>query len=223
MTEALPDIQVRRSKRRSLAINVKAGEVEVRAPLGLARAEIEAFIWQKRNWIVRKVLEQRQVLAEIPQRRYQQGEQLPFLDAHLTLEFIAGRSKARRVGARLLLGADCKDKSAAVQAWYRQAALDYLSAEAQKLAAELGVHYRDIKVRKMKSRWGHCTSMGVLQFNWLIMLAPKAVVNYLLVHELCHLIYFDHGPLFWAKVESICPDYKAQCQWSNQHGHTLVL
>ena len=78
-------------------------------------------------------------------------------------------------------------------------------------------------MRFTRSKWGHCTSEGVLQYNWHIVLAPEPVVDYLVAHEVCHLRHLNHSAHFWALVASVCPDYQAQRDWLKANGRCLTL
>jgi predicted metal-dependent hydrolase len=81
----------------------------------------------------------------------------------------------------------------------------------------------DIRFRRTKTKWGHCTATGRIQYNWLILMAPESVINYLIAHEVSHLIHLNHSAQFWQQVQEIHPSYKRDRQWLNDHGHTLTL
>ncbi len=84
-----------------------------------------------------------------------------------------------------------------------------------------GGHYTSITVRDQKSRWGSCSSRGTLSFNYRLIFAPLPVLDYVVVHELCHLTHMNHSKEFWGKVSSVLPDYKTQRQWLKDHGAEL--
>ncbi|GAA6150918.1 M48 family metallopeptidase [Pseudoteredinibacter isoporae] len=217
-------IQLIRSKRKSLAITIEHGQVIVRAPLRLARAEIQAFVLQKQRWILRKVKEQTAQLAEIPNRRYVDGEYFPLRGRSLCLRVHQRHSSTQRIGDELYTPeASVEHIAERVQAWYRKEAKRVLTDKAERLAAGLNLSISEVKIRKNKRRWGHCTSTGVLQFNWLILLASESVIDYLVAHEVCHLRHFNHGPQFWRLVEQCEPDYEDAQEWLKQNGHLLVL
>ena len=94
---------------------------------------------------------------------------------------------------------------------------------AAKYADIMGIDYGRITIRNQKTRWGSCSSKGTLSFNWRLMLAPPAVLDYVVVHELCHLTHMDHSPAFWQAVEAVCPDYRNLRKWLKEHGNELVL
>lgn len=110
-----------------------------------------------------------------------------------------------------------------LEAPYRQAAKEYIPKRVAFFAGELGVTYGTITIRDQKTRWGSCSSKGNLSFNWCLILAPPKVLDYVVVHELCHRREMNHSPRFWALVESIMPDYPARRQWLKNYGNTLKL
>lgn len=86
----------------------------------------------------------------------------------------------------------------------------------------VGVSYGRISIRNQVSKWGSCTSTGNLSFNCLLMLAPREVLDYIVVHELCHRRHMDHSPQFWADVERVLPEYERAEQWLKQNGGALI-
>ncbi len=90
------------------------------------------------------------------------------------------------------------------------------------LAGKIGVTYGRITVRSQVSRWGSCSAKGDLSFNCLLMLCPDEVVEYVIIHELCHRKHMNHSAAFWACVEAHCPDCKAQKKWLKDHGSDLI-
>lgn len=89
-------------------------------------------------------------------------------------------------------------------------------------AAMIGVEYGRIAIRNQKTRWGSCSSKGNLNFNCLLMLVPEDVRDYVIVHELCHLIELNHSPAFWAQVAKYIPDYKEKRKWLKENGSRII-
>lgn len=110
-----------------------------------------------------------------------------------------------------------------LEAPYRQAAKEYIPKRAEYYAAQLGVSYNRITIRDQKTRWGSCSGKGNLSFNWRLILAPPKILDYVVVHELCHRREMNHSPRFWALVESILPDYKQSRKWLKENGDKLTL
>ena len=101
-------------------------------------------------------------------------------------------------------------------------ALLVIPKKAARYAAELGVTYGRITIRNQKTRWGSCSAKGNLNFNCLLMLTPDEVINYVVVHELCHRREMNHSKAFWQLVESVIPDYKIQKKWLKDHGMAIM-
>jgi len=97
-----------------------------------------------------------------------------------------------------------------------------ISLLAQSEAAALGVTYSRLTMRNQRSRWGSCSSAGALSFNWRLVLAPHDVLDYVVVHEVCHLVELHHGPAFWRLVEKRRPRYAESRQWLDDHGWEIL-
>lgn len=104
----------------------------------------------------------------------------------------------------------------------KRQARDVIPARTAHFAPLAGVAYGKITIRGQKSRWGSCSSRGDLSFNCLLMLAPPEVLDYVVVHELCHRLEMNHSPRFWAEVERVLPDYRVRRKWLKEHGGTLT-
>lgn len=104
----------------------------------------------------------------------------------------------------------------------RRQARTVLSDKTAFFAKQLGVSYGRISIRSQRTRWGSCSGKGNLNFNCLLMLTPERVQDYVVVHELCHLLEMNHSPAFWRLVESILPDYRQQKTWLKKNGVALV-
>lgn len=112
---------------------------------------------------------------------------------------------------------------AALEQRYLAAAKEYFPKRAAYYQQYTGGCYQRITIRDQKTRWGSCSAKGTLSFNWRLMLAPPEILDYVVIHELCHLTYMDHSAAFWRKVESVCPGYRTARRWLKDHGHELTL
>ena len=101
-------------------------------------------------------------------------------------------------------------------------ALKVISVKVKHYAGLMNVQYGRITIRNQKTRWGSCSSKGNLNFNCLLMLAPDEVVDYVVIHELCHLIEMNHSKAFWKQVEQMMPDYKKHRKWLKDHGNEIM-
>lgn len=111
----------------------------------------------------------------------------------------------------------------ALEKRYIEAAREYFPKRVAHFLPLTGGSFNRITIRDQKTRWGSCSARGTLSFNWRLMLAPPAVLDYVVVHELCHLTHMDHSKAFWASVEHVCPDYRIHRKWLKEHGQELVL
>lgn len=221
------DYELSRSKRKSLVIYVKEGKVEVRAPLRTPERFINAFIREKTPWILKSLEDQRRRMRET--LVIAQGRKVCFFGKPRIIQIIrAVRNKVEIDQHYLYIYT--RDRSAdyisgLFQKWLQKKAREYMATRTITLARELGVEHKlkDVVFRKTKTKWGHCSHEGNIQYNWLAMMAPKPVVDYLVAHETSHLKHMNHSARFWKSVESLCPDYSELRNWLGDNGHRLWL
>jgi predicted metal-dependent hydrolase len=109
-----------------------------------------------------------------------------------------------------------------VAAWYREQARVEVERVLRHESRRLQIEYRSVSIRDQRSRWGSCSSRGVLSFNWRLICAPPAVLHYVVVHELCHVVRHDHSPVFWQLMTLARPSYPDERKWLAEHGHELL-
>lgn len=219
------------AKRKTIGLRVADGQLLVTKPSRVGRAEVMELLAEKSQWILQKLAQQQARAEQVPQYHYDSGELLPWLGEDLLLQVVDGsRNSVERRGDELWVELSrrgtkprLKRVRELVQQWYQQQALLHLSERSQQMAAQIGHSVAAVKVKYTRSKWGHCTSGGELQYNWLILLAPAPVVDYLVAHEVSHLQHLNHSPAFWAQVAELCSDFKNLRNWLKHHGHTLVL
>ncbi len=219
------ETEVIRTSRKTLTLYVKLQRVVVRCPLKTPNAEINQFIEANHDWILDRLKEERIFQDEI--LKIENNHKIFYRAKERTIIFKEGRIGTIMVNRDEFI-IQCKkidDMSAKkqVEGYLIDKATKYIIPRAKGLASHLGVGAKisEIKLRKTRSKWGHCTSTGVVQFNWLIMLAPNSIIDYIITHEVCHLIYMDHSRNFWDLVESICPDHEKYVTWLKNHEHRL--
>ena len=201
-----------------MTVDARRG-VEVVLPLRATHQHAAAAVVELTPWINRRLLELDQTMATVAAR----GSTLPYLDGTLELRAEPGRTRAHRRGDTLLVPADPAEQTAAIERWYRRIARDEFTARADQACVSADLNYVKLTVRGQKTRWGSCTRERALSFNWRLLLAPEAVLDYVVWHEVCHLAVMDHSPKFWGLVAHHCPDYKQHAAWLRRNGATLVL
>jgi predicted metal-dependent hydrolase len=108
-----------------------------------------------------------------------------------------------------------------VMTWLRQQALEVIPARALLYSQIIGVNFAKISIRDQKTRWGSCSHKGNLNFNWRLIMTPEPVLDYVIIHELCHLKRMNHGKSFWNEVAKYCPDWREKRRWLNKHSREL--
>jgi predicted metal-dependent hydrolase len=148
---------------------------------------------------------------------------VPYLGATLTLAPQAGRTRVTRLGHVLLVPAEEVAARGALERWYRRQARIEIGPRLDAAAAAVGRSYTTLTIRDQRTRWGSCSSTGAMSFNWRLLLAPEAVLEYVVRHEAAHLAVMDHSPRFWAVMGRLMPGYERPRRWLRDHGATLVL
>lgn len=178
------NVEVRRSKRKSVAIKITADmQIVVFVPLYVSDNEIERMVISKSKWIDEHMLKVQSTIDE--------------------------RSKLEKITFEQV-------KELADQA------VEYIPKRVKYYAEKENFVYNKITIKNLVSRWGSCSTKGNLNFNCLLMLMPDYVIDYIVVHELCHLREMNHSEKFWAEVEKIMPDYQRAELWLKQNGGNLI-
>lgn len=215
--------EVLRSKRKTLAIYISHKKVVVRCPLRASKREVQEFIESNQAWIDNRLYEES--LREKEILRIEKGAKIFYRARELTIVFREGRKQRILINGDkfMIQGHKLTAAKARVQVedYLIDKASEYVLPRARALARYLGVEHKitEIKLRKTKSKWGHCTSAGVIQYNWMIMLAPYSIIDYMITHEVCHLLHMDHSRRYWSLVESLCPNHEDYVDWLKQHEH----
>jgi predicted metal-dependent hydrolase len=219
------DFDIIRSRRKTIAVEItKEGGVLVRAPLKLARREVLAFVHQNRDWIASKLGRFRVLQEEKTPRQFQEGESFPFLGEQHRLRFIDGGEYLRKENGEFLLGSDLSSRAEGMfRTWYRARAREILEDRVAYFALRMGLACRSVRITDAKERWGSCSVAGSLNFAWRLVMAPPAVIDYVIVHELTHLVEMNHSRRFWERLGSILPDYRQRRRWLKENEHLLTL
>jgi predicted metal-dependent hydrolase len=190
------EIPVRVSRRaRKLSIHVDVlRNVEIVVPPRTARDDIDRLLFEHRAWLENELAKPPKVF-------------------HLGLQ----RNDVVWIGGLALPAPPLP-----LDAWYREQAREEITRVVTHEAKRLKVTYNRLTIRDQLTRWGSCSKTGALSFNWRLVIAPSAVLTYVVVHELCHRIRHDHSPEFWAVVAEARPTYKEERDWLSEHGPELL-
>ena len=225
------DFFIRYSQRKTAEIRIQQGEVKVYAPLRMPMIEIYQWLESKKYWVQKSLSSQQKLLANTA-KTYAQNEAWPYLGQSLSLNIYKAvkRPFIYREGDKLSVGLSVRSQKSAtqqvkqlLQQWYQQQAKLVLTDKTYQLAQSVNMTVSAVKLRRTKTKWGHCTTAGVIQYNWLIMQAPEPVVDYLVAHEVCHLRYHNHSKAYWSWLGKVYPNYREMEQWLKHNGHLLTL
>lgn len=213
-------------RRRTLCLQVRAdGGVRILAPLRTPRGAIRAFVTDRMAWIRAKQKWFAARPAPPQPLPLTQGTTVPLLDDKLVLDIHAraGRVHIVRDGDALRFEGPVVHLQVALARWYRARAAEYVARRVQAFAPHVGRAPTKIAIRDQRTRWGSCSARGTISINWRLMLAPAQLIDYVIVHELCHLLHANHGPRFWQAVARVVPDYASRRAQLNARAATLYL
>ena len=223
----LPIEVVRTKRRKTASIEVIDGAVHAIVPEQLSNGRIEALLKKRISWIRMKLREQSRIVT--PKiKEYVSGENFTYLGRNYRLKVLRDTDhNVKLKGGYLEVGVgtnptDSEIRNALVQ-WYEAHALQRLTEKTNRYASIMGVSLNLVSVRDYKARWGSCSSKGEISFNWRIIIAPHHIVDYVVVHELCHLKHPNHSPAYWKSVKHEISDYEVCRQWLKEHGTELVI
>ena len=219
-----------RAKRVLVKFSSETG-LEVVYPSRRRQPPPEAVLRGNADWILRTMSRLAQQSNRRPSRCYQPGDIFHFRGEAYKLELVmltnGASSSVQLAGNSLVLtcpqSAQQQDRRAAVVAWYRSQAKAHLPQRTRQLAAEHGFAFGQLRIKHQKSRWGSCSAQGNLNLNLRLMMAPDAAIDYVILHELCHLRELNHSAAFWQLVAACCPDYQHWRAWLKESGHMLIL
>lgn len=208
----MTDYELIRSKRRSLELRVlEDGSLQVRAPQRAPLRMVQDFVDSRRQWIA----EQQQRQASRPRQRWLDGEILAWRGESLQMDVCEGRSRVGVSGRYLSVRvAQPDDESAvrsAVEGWIRRQAKPVFEDSIERQFGwfeQQGFSRPTLRIKKMRTRWGSLSGRGYINLNMALLHYPHAALDYVVMHELCHLKHMDHGPGFHALMDARMPDWR---------------
>ncbi|WP_286234831.1 M48 family metallopeptidase [Thalassotalea sediminis] len=223
---------LRCNKRKRIALQVKDNQVIVKAPYAVPIAYIENLVWQKRNWIEKVLIEQQQ--AQHLQNKLHDNGQLWLFGELIPISVQVGEKANVNYEQRRLVITLCLPKNnispvdnltrikKAIEQWLKQQAELILSEKIAVYSQQMSMYPSSLAIRQYKARWGSCDNTGQIKLNYLLMMLPHWVIDYVVVHELCHLKHLNHSREFWQLVGEYQPDYMLAKKWLRDHQHSLV-
>jgi predicted metal-dependent hydrolase len=227
---------VKRSNRKTLSLMIERdGAIIVRAPLNLGQEEIEKFVLEKGIWIQQKLAQKGSVMGVKPKREFVNGQGFPYLGKSYRLKYVNGQLGSslldRQNGSALHLRhgyfelpEDQKPNAKKYFiSWYKQRTEEKLEERIPRYNRRIGVAVENYRVIELGHRWASRSRSGVINFNWRSVMAPIWVFDYILVHEMVHVIERRHSRRFWQLVSRVMPDYEESARWLSENGPELDL
>jgi predicted metal-dependent hydrolase len=218
-------VQVRRSARARVARVIVGPRrpLEAVIPRGMTMREFDQFLGSKRSWISSKLAAVETIVSRPSRLELDQANTVWIGGEAIPVMWQPGsRSVARRTGEAVEVGGeDVSDAVAALLRLYRREARETLRQVVEREARRLDLQARSVAVRDQQTRWGSCSSRGNLSFSWRLILAPQSVLEYVVVHELCHLREPSHAKRYWQILNGAYPGLQEPARWLREHGHEL--
>ena len=226
------DYRLLRSKRKTIGFLIDDDGLRVSAPRWITINEIEAAIVSKQQWIFRKMNEQRErsVRRLQPAMMWCDGATLPYLGTDITLRIadsgnLGGaffNADTRELHLSLPSPASEQQLKDRVQGWLQSEAKRVFAERLALYAEKLGVSYKSFALSSASTQWGSCTADGKIRLNWRLMHFALPNIDYVVTHELSHLREMNHGPQFWATVQSILPEFEQARKALRDHEPSLL-
>ena len=220
-------------KRKTIQLKILTStHLQITAPNNIPRVSIEKVLYEKSNWIVKQLLRLSSVMTSPINKSITHGATVLYLGTPHTLIFTNNhgtrstiRVQDHQIITDISLMNTTQNTSLAeslLKQWYLDSAHNILATKTALWAGKIKVQPQRITIKDQKTRWGSCSSKGNLNYNWRIVMAPPEVIDYLVIHELCHLRIPNHSTLFWQEVSKFSPNFKSHRTWL-QTNCTLLM
>ena len=229
-------VLIRKPRKRNIVIRMLTnGEIRVTAAMSVTLDQLHTVMQLRHDWIESVQRRHEELRRRHPQKRYVSGELFIFRGEMLPLQFaVSYEAKTSFVSViqnALVIGiphrqwsafdsaAEHSELAPIVVAFYRHEARILISQRLAHYARQMNVQPHKVTFRSQRTRWGSCTVRQHLSLNWLLIIAPLEVIDYLCVHELAHLRHHNHSPAFWKFVETEAPTHEASKEWLRTRAH----
>ncbi|MEJ5244709.1 MAG: SprT family zinc-dependent metalloprotease [Bacteroidota bacterium] len=213
-----------RSNRKTIALKIdNQCNLIIKAPASVPLSYIQKIVQQKQNWIIAKKIEVQNKKKFT--RNLSNGAKITIFGNDYFINYVDNLQFALHLkNDQLLIASDLsKHIKPLLKQLIIKMAKEFFSVNVAKWASVMGLKYNRISVKNTVSRWGSCSSLGNLNFNWKLAFAPLEVIDYIIIHELSHLRHLNHSSDFWNEVRKYCPEYKKHKKWLKDNVQLLEL
>ncbi len=217
-----------RSRRKTASIYIERdGQVSILVPDKLTDRQVEALLECKRKWIYKGLAEWQDLNARRVHRDYVNGEGFLYLGRSYRLKLVSDLSEPLMLKDGYFClrtnNVSLPDSDAAFKAFYRAKGAVRIPPRVAYYRAKMDVEPKAVKILDLKHRWASCSPGGNLNFHWKCMMAPLTILDYIVVHELAHLVYPNHTKAFWNELDKVMPDFQERKEWLRVNGAGMDL
>ncbi len=217
-----------RSRRKTASIYIERdGQVSILVPDKLTDRQVEALVESKRKWIYKSLAEWQDLNARRVHRDYVNGEGFLYLGRSYRLKLVSDLAEPLMLKDGYFClrtsNGSLPDADAAFKAFYRAKGVVRIPPRVAFYQAKMDVEPKAVRVIELKHRWASCSPGGNLNFHWKCMMAPLTILDYIVVHELAHLVYPNHTKAFWNEVDKVMPVFQERKEWLRVNGAGMDL
>ena len=213
-----------RQRRKTVSLEVTPrATLIVKAPYYLTDYDIDTVLKRHIRWIEKRI-KNIETVPNFREKEFVSGESFLYLERTYRLFIVGKQKEALKFDNNFYLAENKRPKAREIFInWYKKAAQDFILKRVDMYSKEIGVEYKSVKINSAKKRWGSCSRNGNLNFSYRLIMAPVSVIDYVVVHELCHLIERNHSKKFWRNVKVVLPHYEKEKLWLKENGHLLNI
>ena len=211
------------SKRKTISIIVERDRrVLVHAPLETSEKAIKEIVEKKKRLLSKKIEHNQKYPIEKESKEFVSGESLLYLGQEYKLLVVDEHHEDIVFDSKFIINKGAQPKAnQLLKQWYIKAAMEFILPKAKAIAKQIGVQYNKIRILDLRFRWGSCTPKNNIHLNWRLIKAPVNVIEYIIVHELTHLVETNHTPEFWNRIAAQLPNFERAKAWLKENGHEL--
>ena len=228
MSEISYTIQ-RTERRKTATLQIVDGKLTVVVPSRFSDKQVSDLVDSRLERIQRTIANQEKILSRT-ETEFVSGHGFKYLGRTYRLKVYrngTGQTALRNGRLEVWTSRNAKEKSNDIKQslidWYQRRAEEKFQERLKVYQKKVGISVSSLRLKDMKTKWGSCTSKGKITLNWRLIFAPTRIIDYVVVHELCHLVCHDHSRRFWSKVMRLLPDYESRREWLKQNEHSLTL
>ena len=215
--EMIEPKEIIRTRRKTIALEINAeGELIVRAPFYASQTQIMDLVRRKQDWICDKTKQMLQRKENQPKPGIREGDILYYLGQ--TYPVVRSEGTSGTFDGKCFKLPQGRSTGEMLTAWYHRQADKIIKPRVAFYAEKMQVQPMDVRITSARTRWGSCSYVNHINFSWHLVMCPPDVIDYVVVHELCHIWHKNHSKLFWASVAEYDPAYKEHRYWLREHG-----